>query len=161
MEYAVFGGGLFYFADGPVRRLYRSDGTAEGTAPLGSFYRPGGMSWPPDAKNFAVLGDRMYFAAASSNTGGPISLWRTDGTPQGTELVLQSTGATAGHLTPVGDQLYFAMGGQILRVNNADPSPVTVATFNGTVANIASAGGKLFYCRSFPSGIVLLRYERA
>jgi ELWxxDGT repeat protein len=153
VEYAAFKGELFYFAEGAARRLHRSNGTPVGTVPFMEFYRRGGTGEYPDAGTFAVLGDRLYFAAANNpDSRAPVGLWRTDGTAQGTELVAQSSGRPPIDLTVIGNQLYFGMGGELLRIDNSRTSPVVVATFDGLVHNIVSAGGKVFYARSFPTG---------
>jgi ELWxxDGT repeat protein len=80
---AVFGaGGLAYFvmADGPGingARLWRSDGTAEGTLSLKSFAAVSLVG--------AALGGKLLFAGDDGIHG--VELWRSDGTETGTVLV--------------------------------------------------------------------------
>ena len=57
------------------QRLWKTDGSAEGTVLLSSFYLP---------ENFTVLKKELYFTATRSSEFG---LWKTNGTPEGTVLV--------------------------------------------------------------------------
>jgi ELWxxDGT repeat protein len=58
---------------------------------------------------FVGLGDHVYFAADTFSNG--TELWRTDGTPEGTQLVRDihpgREGSDLGTLVPVGDTLFF------------------------------------------------------
>jgi ELWxxDGT repeat protein len=96
---AFRGAGYFVGSEtgGAQGALFRSDGTAEGTFALG-----GSALKPPD--EWAVAGDHLYFIS-----GG--DLWTTDGTPQGTVVLLDQPASlfwTIFSLAAVGDELYFS-----------------------------------------------------
>lgn len=118
--------GTAYFAADDGRHgveLWRTDGTADGTGlvadlvtepePYEDEDEPGG-SYPFD---FLVFEDLLHFYAGGNGTSGGI--WRTDGTAEGTELVVDVADATglAGQvrlggsssgLAAAGDALFFA-----------------------------------------------------
>jgi len=111
-DFATFRGGVLFtgFEASSGFEPWVSDGTVEGTRPLGDLV-PGSAA--SDPRSFAVMRrpgqeDVAYFFA---RTGGEDGLWRTDGTPQGTERVtlLQhgGEGATGVRLVAVGERLYF------------------------------------------------------
>jgi ELWxxDGT repeat protein len=85
--------------------LWRSDGTAEGTAPVT------GLEHGFQPYDLTMVGDTLYFGAYDRD--GRWALWRSDGTPEGTALVkgfeLGATGAPGpvGNLMAVGDTLYI------------------------------------------------------
>lgn len=83
--------GRFYFGAGgpnlPDHVLWVSDGTPEGTQPLVSL--PGTDTRAPKLPaTFCVVGDTLYFSAQTLGEA-PFTrqLWRTDGTPGGTQQV--------------------------------------------------------------------------
>jgi ELWxxDGT repeat protein len=61
-----------------------SDGTAEGTRPLGDLW-PGHQGSQPRA--IVTDGDRAFFAAAGGGNGVELRIWTTDGTAAGTFLL--------------------------------------------------------------------------
>lgn len=117
-------GDLVYFAaESPQHgsEPYITDGTEEGTrllADLGSpstpeiGSEPAGFTpvWLDDGSGGQRL--EVLFSAASTTTGR--ELWRTDGTPEGTRLVVDINPGSASSLTGdfapaiVGDQVFFA-----------------------------------------------------
>jgi ELWxxDGT repeat protein len=108
---------LFSAIRGDESALYSSDGTAEGTAPLGS----GGeaiMTAGAKPGNLVALGDRLLFVADDGR--GSWELFASDGTPPGTALIgalseapfpetnaLPVMGYAMGGPVVVGDALYF------------------------------------------------------
>jgi ELWxxDGT repeat protein len=105
-EFREFRGALYFFAaDEQGAGLWRSDGTAAGTARLLSF----GGAEPPTA-SFAVAGGQLFFVAGDTAHGE--ELWKTDGTAAGTVLVRDIApglaGSTPRELTPAGDRIYFS-----------------------------------------------------
>jgi uncharacterized repeat protein (TIGR01451 family) len=75
-QVARLGGNAYY--DGPSNQVWRSDGTAAGTA---VFWNGGGSRW---ISGFAVAGTELYFTSTVFND---IQLWKSDGTPGGTSQV--------------------------------------------------------------------------
>jgi ELWxxDGT repeat protein len=108
----AFRGALFFLAtDSQGTRVYRSDGTAEGTLPMAAGIEP---------TELTKAGGSLYIAgyAGPMKRGG---IWRSDGTSAGTHLVKHAKGWSARsvggayrpkaslprQLTAVGDELYF------------------------------------------------------
>ncbi|MCP4664169.1 MAG: IPTL-CTERM sorting domain-containing protein [bacterium] len=105
--------GLFYFSaidPDHGRELWRSDGTAEGTElvidlhPGETDTNPGGMT---------VSNGTLFFSGtigATEYVDGRGSLWRTDGTPEGTHAVRAfRPGDSAWRLTDLGGTLLFVV----------------------------------------------------
>lgn len=106
--------GLLLRARDPVAHMevWFSDGTGPGTAMLGDFApgnSPGNLSSQSAPMPVATLNSRVYFAARD---GLGMALWRTDGTPAGTERVWIATtnaGSSApGQLTQFGAGMLFS-----------------------------------------------------
>jgi ELWxxDGT repeat protein len=79
---------MYFTAEDDVhgRELWRTDGTAQGTAMVRDIC-PGPCTSVPDGflPSFAAYGDRLLFAADDGVAGS--ELWITDGTPEGTQLL--------------------------------------------------------------------------
>jgi ELWxxDGT repeat protein len=87
-------GGLFYFqASTPSFRLWRSDGTYDGTFQLSN----------ASPSNLTAFDGLIYFV------GGARNLWRTDGTTAGTQLLYTSTSELQ-VFESFADHLYFVAG---------------------------------------------------
>ncbi|WP_342378616.1 hypothetical protein NVS55_04430 [Myxococcus stipitatus] len=104
--------GFFLFSAAQVEgsgnmELWRSDGTTVGTV-LVEEARAGEMGSHPE--NFAVLGDRLFFAADDGTHG--VEPWESDGTAVRTrlfgDLELGAGGSSPSELTPVEDHLFFS-----------------------------------------------------
>ncbi len=109
------GGGLLFFTaatSGSGRELWKSDGTPAGTA-LVKDIRPGAASaiLEPGAEGIfaAPAGGPLFFAADDGTLGE--ELWKSDGTPAGTVMVLDilpsSFGSFPRSLTAVGNRVFF------------------------------------------------------
>ena len=93
------------------REPWVTDGSEAGTQLLGDLC-DGCNSVP---HSFTALGGVGLFSARTNTLGWPhnFELWRTDGTPQGTALLVEihpdpTIGAGPAHLTRVGEVVYFA-----------------------------------------------------
>ena len=103
-ETKAFGGKVFFTASTYDfgAELYVSDGT-EGNYQLVSDISPGSGSSTP--KQFTVLNDELYFVAYSPKWGH--SVWKTDGTAAGTQVVYNVPHAEPYNLIAFKDKLYF------------------------------------------------------
>ena len=100
------------------RELFVSDGTAEGTQLLADI-RPGinnyGSGYSSSAKDFTEFNDKLYFTANDGENGN--ELWVTDGTAEGTQLLVDLRPGTSNDGSGYGsypsdfieynDKLYF------------------------------------------------------
>jgi ELWxxDGT repeat protein len=149
--YATFDGQTYYFSTTRLAPtgLYRTDGTAAGTGLFGTFSAVGG--------EFAVVGDRLYFAAfANSTLSGTMSLYRTDGTVAGTQLVGGASGGGVAHLAAAGDAVYFVLdNSNICRVTNGDAAATKITTISGQVRDLKVVDGKIFFTANTASGLVV------
>jgi ELWxxDGT repeat protein len=145
-----FGAGVVFAVSGAVLNgeMWASDGTTAGTAPLG------GAGGPFE---ITVAGDYAYW------NGGYKQLWRTDGTPGGTQRVSNDlrAGETAeiiDGLTAVGDTLFYNVdygqgsSGQryeLRRVSGSSPAVLVRDFDSGTGGNLTqstlASGGFLYF----------------
>lgn len=100
--------------------LWRTDGTAAGTARISSFDN---NSRPTDAR---ALNGELYFITSSQVWSTPEGLWTSDGTPGGTRLVkeIDGVGTDGNNLTSVDGVLFFTVG--------SDHRPVDLWRSDGT-----------------------------
>jgi len=109
------GGTLFFTADFQINRLWKSDGTPEGTDPVRIDLQVGGLD--ADSVGYAshgelvALDDGLLLFSGDEGTAG-LELWKSDGTEAGTVRVADiqpgSRGSEPRWLTRVGDQVYFS-----------------------------------------------------
>ena len=110
-SFVRLGGRAFFVADDGAhgRELWVTDGTEPGTqlvADLMPGPEDGGPTW------LTAFGDRLYFRADSPAAGGSeAELWSTDGTPGGTQQVLDlnpgDPSSAPSSLVVLGDRLLF------------------------------------------------------
>jgi ELWxxDGT repeat protein len=139
-----FNGAVFFSANDGVHgpELWRSDGTAAGTAMVADLNPQGAGSFP---SNLTVLNGSLYFSAYDATNG--VSLWKTDGTAAGTAIVKQLTGIPDGK-GPSG----FVAGATVLYF----ATPTSNSTYqlwrsDGTAAGTAPlSGGMLIPNFSMP-----------
>ncbi len=146
-----------YFAanDGAALRLWRSDGTAEGTRAVQAQNAPAGL--PSSPRHLTAIGDTVYFVGNYASTGP--QLWKTDGTDAGTVMVKRIgttlNGANIQHVAAFGDRVVFSAGepdtGQELWISDgteagtrviADINPGSTSTFP---EGVTVAGDTLYF----------------
>src|SRR6185312_14069009 len=83
-QFAAFGGQLYFANSEPGHgvELWRSDGTAAGTQPVGDLNPGRAGSYPG---NLTVVDGALYFSGVSSQ--GESALWSSNGTAAGTNVV--------------------------------------------------------------------------
>jgi ELWxxDGT repeat protein len=102
-HFTVFGGNVYFtWIDG---HLWKTNGTAAGTVPLGSF--PTGDL----VTQIAPLGGALYFFTSGFSGESSVRLWRTDGTDAGTvqvrEFAFEDVFGLPLQLVPFAGKLYF------------------------------------------------------
>jgi ELWxxDGT repeat protein len=177
--------GILYFTQpGPNNswQLWRSDGTPDRTIlvkdipPLGSSSSSLGSESTLSAsvvisgggfqtnsttpiQNLTAVGDTVYFTVSDGDFGSGTELWRSDGTPEGTNLLKDiAPGRQSSFpfwLTDVGSTLFFLtdLGGrnQLWKSNGTDEGTVQLAEFDRDTSDTweksapIAFGGKLYF----------------
>lgn len=105
----IAGGQLFFFMDDGVHgnELWTSNGTAAGTKLVKDINGASSSSLNYGPETPVAVGDTIYFAANDGSTG--YQLWSSDGTEEGTQLVLDSGlyGFSPSRMLEFNDALYF------------------------------------------------------
>lgn len=111
-QLAYMGGEVYFVANDS---LWKSDGTDAGTVMLKDI-RPDGTAFAPgEHPMLVVAGSNVYFAANDGTHG--YELWKSDGTPEGTEMVADLRPGSSSNMfsesgyieaVDMGDKLYFA-----------------------------------------------------
>ena len=151
---------VYFFADDGVRgfELWRTDGTTARTELVADIC-PGSCDGLPGryggarSRRFATpLGDELYFTGNDGTHGW--ELWRTDGTPAGTSMVVDlwpgGYGTGPLELTVLDGVLYFS---------TADAGPARLWRSDGSAAGttvVAELGPDQPYSGIEPSGLVAL-----
>jgi len=144
--------GILYFAGANSLNgyeLWKSDGTDAGTSMIANIASDSAPSSLP--RNLTAAGDWIYFNAwdgigtVTSNGGEPRSLWRSDGTPEGT---LKLTETTATVYVPAGRAIFFNEGND-LWTSDGTPEGTKVASefvsrFPSTPSVLFADGDKVF-----------------
>jgi len=155
--FAGLDGVFFYISQTEPRQLWRSDGTPGGTQQVAY---PG--STEDDLFELVATDDALFFTSLRAALGSQqdtarSTIYRSDGTAAGTQPVFEFTGTTPFdpsfviyELTPVGDQLFFAVdpgsfgadklglwvsdglpGGSAARLLEGRPQPNSFIDYNG------------------------------
>jgi ELWxxDGT repeat protein len=141
---------LFQGSDGLTETdLWKSDGTAGGTAPVADL--PGARGLP--AAQFTRVGDTVFFVTPTDYVD---RLWATDGTPEGTRLLsfyapppYSYEELEVKNLSPVGDVLLFSY--EDLQKSDGTPHGTTWAVTSPRLVNpwgvesIVSRGDLAFF----------------
>ncbi len=141
----VFGSHLYFACNTPATgyELCKSNGTVAGTVALDLVPGPGIETQSSSPRSFAVLGNRIFFAARSATLGR--ELWSSDGTLAGTSVLVDlrtfpgsKDGLGLTELLKVGDQILFASEGN----GNQVELWATDGTATGTkqISNILAEG---------------------
>jgi ELWxxDGT repeat protein len=153
----IFNGQLFFNAFNGnsmtgTQGLWKSNGTQAGTLQVGS---TGFTSTDP--QNYTVVGNTLYFIAATDATG--TQLWSTDGATITQVTNLNTTTGSIQNLTNVNGTLFFSAstGGTpkvLYHLVNGTPTQVPLpADGSGTVANqLTNVNGTLFFSAQNASG---------
>lgn len=139
-ELTEVGGRLFFRAsyDGTpaMVELYTSGGNPDGSDTLLLDINPSGTPFPDDFVDFYGV---LYLAADDGTHGN--ELWRSDGTPEGTELVFDLApgyeGSSPEHMLVMGGDLYF-------KASDGSPIEDELYAFGGDAPHLGtiSARGK-------------------
>ena len=135
----AFNGSVYFQSMNPDYRavpMWRSDGTAAGTVRL--------LDYSGNVFYYAPLGDRLYFLDDTF-------LFRTDGTPAGTEYVQLDLGPGGvpklQNLRAAGGWLYFSasVGGKYGFYRSDGTQAGTVRLADGTGSQPVAFGGKVYF----------------
>ncbi len=144
----IYRGSLYFGATSPRgRELWRSDGTAAGTALVRDICR-GACSAGPDLRE--VVNDRLLFNAGNAGGSG---LWRTDGTAQGT---VQISDVGMGASSPIQGALLFQgndglHGSELWRTDGTQAgtslvADIATAALGGSFpSDLHAAGDRVFF----------------
>ena len=142
--------------------LWRSDGTEDGTTLLLDINPNGssnaGASYQGGPAGYPILNNLYYFGATEPGTGN--ELWVTDGTPEGTHIVVDLKPGTGGagpkKILAVGQRILFeATPTTFLAVCSTDGTPEGTAVLTGTsnrpyapIVNYPARSGNYLYFSS-------------
>jgi ELWxxDGT repeat protein len=149
-------GKLYFVADDGTHggELWATDGTEAGTVMVEDI-RPGPLSSYPSALTRA--GGLLFFTARSADNPptGASSLWRSDGTAQGTFKLLDPDASGFSELQGAGDTLYFisgsSSGSALWKSDGTVAGTRRLADYRasdlsyGYVSNLTDVNGTLYY----------------
>ncbi len=169
MSFYTVGGKLFFSADNGAngRELWVTDGTSSGTTMVKDINQSGsGLGEENSFRFAAVLNGKLYFAATDPVNG--IELWSSDGTYEGTNLVIDLIpGSMSGN--PIqfllhGSDIYFLANSidpdnseqstlQLFKTNGTAEGTTLVTNISGAyIENFISSGGKLYFVADMMNG---------
>jgi ELWxxDGT repeat protein len=144
-------GNKLVFVAGDGQSLWKSDGTAAGTKQFKTFEAPGQYS---GISQLASAGSQAYFVLdveVPDDWYGEehFSLWRTNGTAQGTTQITDfGVDYSPTDLTVVGSQLYFICSGALWKSDGTSAGTVSLKqipdTYDGP-ESLTAVGDKLFF----------------
>ena len=133
-----------------VDQLWRSDGTAAGTALVASLPAVATVSFEPSISQVTAVGSEVFFLRASSTAPTAEDLWKTDGTPANTSQVPLGPGVTLGDLVSFGGSLFFLEGtpsgdSSLWKTDGTASGTVLVYGVNRPFSSLRVAGSRLFF----------------
>jgi len=161
---AALGGQLLFGAfDGTSRQLWQSTGNADNTSALSSFaaFDPGFDDMASGPQQLVAAGATMFFWRLDNG----YHLWRTDGTAAGT-LLLRNFETLGDPISgpppppaPLGGRIFFSApgnpSGTSLWASDGTQAGtgavVTLPDLSSPLANLTTAGGRLFFVAVGPS----------
>ncbi len=131
-------GALYFTTNDDVPRLWQSDGTVAGTAPMAAL----------DASNLTNVNGTLYFTANDGTHGAQV--WESNGTVDGTVMATDAFGGFSvgpSDLTNVNGTLYFAaFGAEALALWKVDGfGQVLVNDFLPDLSNLTNVNGTLYF----------------
>ncbi|HYO09044.1 MAG TPA: ELWxxDGT repeat protein [Tepidisphaeraceae bacterium] len=139
------GSKLFYVGDdGPGASLWVSDGTAGSEVKLRqlTFVQGAGSGMGPIVR----VGSTLYFSA--SDGIAHTELWKSDGTPEGTSMVVDLLGGFSSYpseLTNFGDKLYFTAMGKLWSSDGTAGGTVPVTPVAMSPSKLFVTNGVLYF----------------
>jgi ELWxxDGT repeat protein len=118
------------------RDLYRTDGTAAGTALVKDITEA-------SFDSLTVAGSTLFFQVQSPSGTVNNQLWKSDGTTAGTVLV--AVVSSQSNHVGMGGVLYFVSDGTLYRSDGTAAGTVPVSTVPSGVANLTVIGGRLWF----------------
>ncbi|MGZ4040143.1 MAG: T9SS type A sorting domain-containing protein [Bacteroidia bacterium] len=150
--FIVFKNKLYFIASANngtnMASLYVSDGTEAGTSKVTDIYNYGTYN-ATSSMPLKMVADSNYIYFDGAPTGNPSQLWRTDGTPSGTQKIIDCPGVSK--LIVVNNKLYFTgyntSGYNGLWVSDGTTANTnTIKTYNGGGAdNLFNYTDTLFF----------------
>lgn len=135
----ALGNEVFFLATGPDgKKMYRSDGTAEGTVPFesSSFGTP---------TNIDENDGRLYFTAPDNVNLFLNRTWVSDGTPEGTFMLLSDNTFSSGLGDGDGPYYYFEGDpGELWRTDGTVAGTVQIAALNN-ITELDAENGTLWF----------------
>lgn len=173
------GSTLYFSAYDPTfgRELWKSDGTSAGTS-LVTDINSGiydSMFWdPPDefcpglctessnASDLEALGSFVYFVAWSGGLDGEYGIWKSDGTKDGTALVVpMQLNYELIEFAAVGEKMFFVMedfwsvsGPELHVISDPEGSSLGIAYDLNYDGPLVVAGGEVWFSTTWPYGEV-------
>ncbi|MFL5729240.1 MAG: T9SS type A sorting domain-containing protein [Cytophagaceae bacterium] len=138
--------------------LWKTDGSSAGTslvmdiAPgIASSISSNTYSYYQGDTYLTTVGNQIFFNARDASADG-VSVWKSDGSHEGTKKVQKIIGGDLGsnpsNLTVFGEYLYFSVGNQLWRSNGqGDSTQVfkTMSSPSNTISKIISTGNIMFF----------------
>jgi ELWxxDGT repeat protein len=129
-QFTVLGGAVYFsaYSDTYQKSLWRTDGTAGGTS----------LIMQGTTTGMTAVKGSLYFS-------GPGGLYRSDGTPEGTQL-LSAVSSPANQFTAVGDRIYFTSRGGLWMTDGTPAGTIPIRGMGiSSQGFLADVAGTLFY----------------